>query len=268
MSESDSAPATNSDSSADKNPANPAPYMKKKPDDSNESTHGYFIPVIMVLVLGVIIIATFYSKEFNSLVASIMPADDGSQLTASVKEKFYAKTNAVPASENTGTTTTGADNTSETSAHPVNVTDSALSATTSAGSAGASATEQTTEKGSPAAPESLTAVQNQPAYPAYMNRYAPALPYAPPPPVTYAMPGEWNAHNELMEQRRQAYEQAQREHQKRLHEYRAAVMKRIEQDRQDMFRHMQELAQQSQKRRDEYLNRLEQFEKTSMDRPI
>jgi len=266
MSESDSTPATNSNSSADNKPVNPAPYMKKKPDDVNESTHGYFIPVVMLLVLGVIIVATFYSKEFNTLVASMMPADEGAQLTTNVKEKFYAKSNTVPASVNTGTTT-GTDKTSETSGHPVNITDSALSATTSAGSAGTSAVEQAAEKDTSAAPESLATAQNQPAYPAYMNPYAPPLPYAPP-PVTYAMPGEWNAYNELMEQRRMAYEEAQREHQKRMHEYRAAVMKRIEQDRQEMYRHMQELAQQSQRRRDEFMNRLERFEKTSMDQPI
>jgi hypothetical protein len=240
--------------------------MKKKPDDSNENTHGYFIPVVIALVLGVIIIATFYSKEFNNLVASLMPADEGAQLTTSVKEKFYAKSNAVSGSENSGTTT-GSDETSETSGHPVNVADSALSATTSAESAGTPAAAQAAERDSPAAPESLATAQNQPAYPAYMNRYAPSVPHAPP-PAAYAMPGERNAYNELMEQRRQAYAEAQREHQKRMHEYRAAVMNRIEQDRQEMFRHMQELAQQSQKRRDEFMNRLEQFEKTSMDHPI
>ena len=266
MSESDSIPATNSNSSADNKSVNPAPYMKKKPDDSNESTHGYFIPVVLVLVLGVIIIATFYSKEFNSLVASMIPADEGAQLTASVKEKFYAKSNMVQDSENT-TTITGTEKSSETSAYTVNVSDSAQSATTSSGSAGTAATEQVTEDDSPAAPDRLAAIQNQPTYPVYMNRYPNPLPYAPP-SAAYAMPGEWNAYNELMEQRRQAYEEVQREHQKRMLEYRAAVMKRIEQDRQEMLRHMQELAQQSQRRRDEYMNRLEQFEKTSMDHPI
>jgi hypothetical protein len=74
-----------------------------------------------------------------------------------------------------------------------------------------------------------------------------------------------------MEQRHRAYEeatQARREHMIKMHEYRAAVLKRIEQDRQDMYKRRHETMQQKQRKRDAQMDRIEQIEKHSMNRPI
>ncbi len=74
-----------------------------------------------------------------------------------------------------------------------------------------------------------------------------------------------------MEERRRAYEeatQARREHMIKMHEYRAAVQKRIEQDRQDMYKRRHETRQQKQRKQDELMDRIEQIEKRSMNRPI
>jgi hypothetical protein len=266
MTESDSTPSTSRNSSADNNPLDTAPYMKNKPDNSDESTHGYFIPVVMALVFGVIIISTFYSREFNNLLAGIVSSDPGEQLTSNVKEKFYAKSNAIQQSANVAATTTSAE-TGGPAESNTNVSASASSTITSTISPGDTRSEPSAEKDEAISHNSLASIQSQPAYPARSHNHAAPLPYAPP-PANYALPGEWNAYNELMLQRRRAYEQAQREHLKRLDEYRAAVMNRIEQDRVDMLRHMQELAQESQRRRDEFIHRMDQFDNTSMDRPI
>jgi len=54
----------------------------------------------------------------------------------------------------------------------------------------------------------------------------------------------------------------------KMREYRAAVEKRIEQDRQDMYKLRLETRQQKQRERDELMDRIEQIEKSSMNRPI
>jgi hypothetical protein len=251
MSDSDSTPSTSSNSASANTSVNPAPYLKKKADNSHASTHNYFIPVVMVVVLAVIIIATFYSKEFNNLVASIIPSDQAAKLAPDATEKTVAQSKTIAESDD---------------AEATGVTDAKIAATITTVS-NSSASAQTAENALPVTRNPLASTQNQPEYPARRNAYAVPSPYAPPPPP-YAMPGEWNAYNAMMQQRRQAYEEARRQQLQRMHEYQAAMMKRIEQDREDMIRHMQQLAEQSQKRRDEFISRMEQIEKASMDQPI
>jgi hypothetical protein len=254
MSESDSISSTRNNVSSDKNPAEPAPYLKKKPDNSDENTYSYFIPAVMLIVLGVIVVATFYSKEFNGLVASVIPAFQQEQFSADAKDRNVS----IRESETTGTTgiTASAEN-------AVTAADSAEFATAS----NATGSVQVPETTSPASQRNLVSMQNRPAYPAHMNY---ASPYTRP-PAPHAMQGEWNAYNEMMEQRRRAYDeamQARQQHLKRMHEYQAAVMNRITQDREEMYRHMQQLAQESQKKRDQFMRRIEPAAKQASDRPI
>ena len=266
MSESDPIPSSSSKPSMDNSPVNTAPYMKKKAYNNSESTHDYFIPVVIVLVLSVIIIATFYSKEFNDLMAGIVSSEQGAQLASNEQKQFNAKSNVIRETENAGATSVTAENKAP-AENTANVSGSTRSTTNSTMPSVTASSELAAEKEAPTAHNSLAALQNQAGYPAIVNNYAVPMPHAPP-PATYALPGEWSAYNELMMQRRRQYEEAQREHLKRINEYQAAVMKRIEQDRADLFRHMQELAQESQRRRDAFIHRMNQFEKTSMDRPI
>jgi hypothetical protein len=242
MSDSDSAPSNNSNPGTGDTPVDTAPYMKKKADNSSDNTHGYFIPAVMVLVLGVIIIATFYSKEFNNFITAILPSDHDEQLVAEQP---------------------GESDTIENKEH---MAESASLVTASSAATETTSMEQITEKATPA-DNSPASIQDRTGFQKPVEMYAPPLAYAPP-PAAYAMPGEWKSYNELMEQRRRAHEEAWRQHMQRIHEYQQAVMKRIEQDRADMYRYMQELARESQRRRDEFMNRMEHIEKASMDRPI
>ena len=73
-----------------------------------------------------------------------------------------------------------------------------------------------------------------------------------------------------MEQRRRSYQeaaQARREYLIKMHEYRAAVQKRIHQDRRDMYDRRQQIEHESQKRLDTHMNWVEQAGKRSMNRP-
>ena len=55
---------------------------------------------------------------------------------------------------------------------------------------------------------------------------------------------------------------------KKMHEYRAAVLKRIEQDRLDMYKRMQEIEQARHRRLEEQMDWMELEHKHSMKRPI
>jgi hypothetical protein len=266
MSDSDSIPSTSSKSGTDNSPVNTAPYMKKKPDNHSENTYDYFIPVVIVLVLSVIIIATFYSKEFNNLMAVIVSSDEGEQLSSNGQDQFNDKSKVIQVTEDAAARSTTAA-TGKPAENTASVSDSNHSNPNSIRPSGTAGSGLAAGKEAPKLYNSLASVQNQPTWPPHMNNYAAPFPHAPP-PTSYAMPGEWNAYNELMMQRRRHYEEAQREYLKRIHEYQAAVMKRIKQDREDMLRYMQELAQESQRRRDAFIHRMNQYEKTSMDRPI
>jgi len=75
----------------------------------------------------------------------------------------------------------------------------------------------------------------------------------------------------MMEQRRRIYEEAmqeRREYRMKMREYRAEVDRRIEQDRLDMHKQMQEIAQEHQRRFNQQMNWIELEGKRSINRPI
>lgn len=117
-------------------------------------------------------------------------------------------------------------------------------------------------------PKIVASLEKQAPFSTRQNNYA--YPYAPPMP--YDRPEQFQQdYNEMMAERRRAYEQtmqARREHMIKMHQYRAAVQKRIAQDRQDIYKRMKEIEWENQRRRDELMDRLEQENKRSMNRPI
>ena len=84
-------------SERDSNPSigdtgNTAPGTHKTSDNSKETTHSYFIPVVMLIVLCVIIVSTFYSEEFNNLIAGAAPPDQADELASEVTQHSVANT--------------------------------------------------------------------------------------------------------------------------------------------------------------------------------
>jgi len=192
------------------------PCLKNKTDDLNlnSNAHDYFVPVIMVIVLGIIIYATFFDKESSMLAANKMPPDQNTRGGSDQQTEITNVESNVSAPE---------------SAHddiPTATTLSETDASSSVRSKAISADNQAI----------YSDRQDNDAYP-----YAPTTPYSMHP-----------YNNEIMQARRKAYEQAvqaQNEHMQTMHAYRAAVLKRIQRNRADLYNRRQELGQEKQQRR-------------------
>ena len=262
-------------SERDSNPSfgdtgNTAPKTHKKTNNSNETTHSYFIPAVMLIVLCVIIVSTFYSKEFNNLIAGATPPDQADELASEVTQHSLAGTQAIDkpedmAKSNTNTETAPVTEVSHEAATTVvetAVPDSTLTIAVIASSETAAEQALTPEL------NSLASMEDEASYSDRKNRDP--YPYAP--SMSYGMPQQQQkTNNELMEQRRRLYEEAmqeRRDHRMKMREYRAEVLKRIEQDRLDMYKRMQEIEQEHQRRLDQQINWMELEEKRLMNRPI
>jgi hypothetical protein len=250
---------------ANSNTINKTPDLNKQSKDPDENIHGYFIPLVMGIVLGIIIVATFYSEEFNKLVTGVASTDQAYELSSEASSRLLASSSSTDTADSAviAEATVAAKASNEVT----------TSAAEPAGAGSTSTTPDTssaeTVSGNYANPQLYIATSQEYRAPvtARQNNYAP---YAPPMP--YGMPEQLQQdYNNTLEERRRAYEeatQARREHMIKMHEYRAAVEKRIEQDRQDMYKRRLETRQQKQRERDELMDRIEQIEKSSVNRPI
>lgn len=238
---------------------NTAPGSHKTSDTSNETAHSYFIPVVMLIVLCVTIVSTFYSKEFHNLIAGAASPDQADELASEVTRHPQAKTPvADEAEEDSAKSNTATETAPVTEASQEAATDTVETA----------APEITAEQIQAGELNSLVSIKDEASYSDRKNR-AP-YPYAP--PMNYSMPQQHqSSYNEMMEQRRSLYEEAmqeRREHRMKMREYRAEVNRRIEQDRLDMHKRMQEIGQEHQKRLDQQMNWIELEDRRSMNRPI
>jgi len=230
MSEGDSIPSSDNNTGTGNNtinPANTAPSLTKESDSPDINTHGYFIPLVVMIVLGVSIVAAFYSKEFNTLIAGVAPPDRDHG-HANVKQKFLATTETSDKSEykeESGVITETAVIADSSNKDAAGRIESAVSATTST-IAGPPSAETVAVDNFSSQPYQDASLENQSPFSARQEDYA--YPHAP--PVPYAMPERFRLdYNEMMEQRRRAHEQsmqARREHMIKMHEYRAAVLTR------------------------------------------
>jgi len=273
MSESDSTQSSDKNANTGNssiNSAQTAPCLKKESDNPGQNTHAYFIPLVMVTVISIIIVATFYSNEFNNLIAGVESPDHGDELTSPVQEKLLIRKSAIDkfadtAATNANTASAAVDNAADEAA--TTVVETAASASSFIP---AKIPSSETSAVTALSPGTATLASLDKQVPSSDSQYRNASPYVP--PITYGSPAEHqNAYNEMMQQRRRSYEgavQARREHLIKMHEYRTAVQKRIHQDRQDMYKRKQLIEQENQKRLDTHMNRMEQAVKRSMIRPI
>ena len=220
-------------------------------------------------MLCVIIVSTFYSKEFNDLIAGATPPYQTDEPASEATQHSPAGTQAIDQAEdnaksNTNTlaaAVTEASHQLATGAVETDVADSTLK------TAGIPASETTDEPVLTDELNSLVSMQDEASYSDRNNRAH--YPYAP--PISYAMPQQHRSYNEMMEQRRSLYEEAmqeRREHRIKMREYRAEVNKRIEQDRLDLHKRMLEIEQEHQRTLDQRMNWIELDDKRSINRPI
>ena len=250
---------------------NTAPGSHKTSDKSNQTAHSYFIPVVILIVLCVTIVSTFYSKEFNNLIAGAASPDQADELASEVTKHSQAKTQAIDEAEEDGAisnTNTDATPVTEATLEAATIVVETAEADSTSTTADTPASETTAEQIQTDELNSLVSMKDEASY---SDRKNPApYPYAA--PMNYGMPQQQQgSYNEMMEQRRSLYEeamQARREHRMKMREYRAEVNRRIEQDRLDMHQRMQEIEQEHQKRLDQKMNWIELKDKRSMNRPI
>ncbi len=88
MSASASTQSSDNHQNANSNTINTTPDPNKQSENPDENTHGYFIPLVMGIVLGVIIVATFYSEEFNNLVTGVASTDQAMNSAQRQMESF------------------------------------------------------------------------------------------------------------------------------------------------------------------------------------
>jgi hypothetical protein len=249
---------------------NTAAGSHKTSDNSKQSAHSYFIPVVILIVLGITIVSTFYSKEFHNLIAGAAPPDQADEIDAEVTQHPLAKTQAIDDAEDKAKP--------DTNTEPTPVTEASQEAATAAVESAAAdstlttadtpAPEKTAEQVLTDELNSLVSIKDEASYSDRNHR----APYPSAPPMNYGMSQQHqSSYNEMMEQRRRLYEEAmqeRRQHRMKMREYRAEVNKRIEQDRLDMHKRMQEIQQEHQKRLDQQMNWIELEDKRSMNRPI
>ena len=269
MSASASSQSSDNHQNTDSNSINTTPDPNKQNENPDENTYGYFIPLVMGIVLGVIIVATFYSKEFNDLITSVASTDQADEISSDAHGKLVASSTSIDTSDDTADSSViskvaaVAKASNEVTTRVIEPAgDGSTSTTPGTSSAVAIAGNNVNHQ-----PYIVASQEYQAPFSTRQDNYAP---YAPPMP--YGIPERLQQeHSNIMEERRRAYEeatQARREYVVKMHEYRVAVQKRIEQDRQDMYKHRHETRQQKQRKQDELMDSIEQTEQRSMNRPI
>lgn len=273
MSESDSTQSSDNNANTGNNTINSAqtaPRLNQESDNPGQNTHAYFIPLVMAIVISVIIVATFYSNEFNNLFAGVVTPDHGDELTSPGQEKLLTTAGAIDEFADTAETKANTASAAANKAADEVATTVVETAASDSSLIPAETPSSETITVTALSPGTATLASLDKQLPTSDSQYPNAYPYAP--PMAHGLPEDYqNAYNEMMQQRRRSYDgavQARREHLIKMHEYRAAVQKRIHQDRQDMYKRKQLIEQENQKRLDTHMNRVEQAEKRSMNRPI
>jgi hypothetical protein len=229
--------------------------------------HDFFVPVIVMVVLCILVVATFHSKEPGSPFAGVAdtgqtdkPAVDTTAVTAiDLKAPEVAD-----ASVETMKTTAISDQ-----LIPHDQTAAAESADDAADA----------DMMSPAQTSKIAGIDEVNSNPASSTASTNKL--AADENTSYLGDTDGSgsgshadkdqADTPMQDQRRRLYQdarQAQKAHRLKMLQYRAEVMKRIEQDRRDLYRHRHSTQQQHREHRDRYRDRVEQARNGAEDIPI
>ena len=212
---------------SEKETTNPAPYLKKKTGDTqNKTTHAYFIPVIVTIVVCVIIVATFFDGSVSSLLAG---ADDTDH----------------PVNANESAARFSADSASQSPVSNLETQgESGQVATTKSQDTFQSSVAQIPPVSLQAASE-VDALQKTEASAEDFHNESKQPGFGQHEYPRYHRPMSRDEAYELRRERqRRAYEehlQQRQKHLKEVHNYRNTVLRRIEKDRTDLRKRMYEL---------------------------
>ena len=231
-------------------------------DNNNDSnTHEYFVPIVMLIVLSIVIVATFYDKELDNLFASNQAGDD----TMAILKQPAVKPKTLDASDIAAGPTATAEKSNDDTAAPVVVAHASDPADTIPPPS--SLTAYNNDAGS----DKTRIVHSTNEQAAYTDINDPFLPADTPTTRHASSAGHRQAYNQMMDERRRLYEdaiQSRRAHMVKMREYRTEVMKRIEQDRKDLYNFRKNSGQQKWNRPYQLRYRPEQTRTESVKIPI
>lgn len=205
--------------------------------DTCSDRFGYFVPLIMLIVLAVTVFATFFDKKDGRKMAALTPSEQSSATAAPIKDS--------------------AEKGGSASAEPAEV-ESAVSdlAALNANMAGSeTAADQFQNK---LVRQAVTTGQGIPGH-GRSGNHANAYAYSPPSPLRVFGKHSGEYH-EITHARRKAYDasmQTPGRHRQQMRAYRDIVLKRIRQDRRDRRQHIQDSYREGQYTRRNLINRSE-----------
>jgi hypothetical protein len=234
--------------------------------------HDYFVPLIVIVVLCILIVATFHGYEPDRQLADVAdtdqvrkPAADATAVAAidlkvsetadaSVKTMNTTATanQIIPDDQTEATETADDEDTADADlmspAH--NLTTAGIGASVANPANNTTSTDKLAAD-EDASPSAEPVDGKSRGHAASVDKPQDTIP-------------RWNQRRRL----HQEASQAQKVHMMKMLEYRAEVMKRIEQDRRDLYRHRHNTEQQRRQHRDRYRQRLEQARNGTGDIPI
>ena len=241
MSERDSARSSDNNAGTGSKPVDPAsttPGSHGQNEDTGRGSHGYFVPLLLVIVLGIVFVAGF-EDELKNMAAMVQLAGSGDEprpvLAAKPAEITDSGIPAVSTAANPPViaTTPGGAATVETASATTVETDplpTPLQGEASDTTIASTLSPATDNTASQHAQASNAVSHNRPAQISATAQSTTAVDH-------------YTGYRDMRQQQQKAYEdtlQARRTYRQKMREYRIAVLKRIEQDRRDMHRQMRE----------------------------
>ena len=250
---------------------NPNPQDKTEGKGTTHEPHKYFIPGIIILVVSIIAAETFYKREFSNQVAKQTPAEQtemqalsGNTVSTAVNPIATDTVDIAQVSDKADMTETIAPDDKNVAQQKETKTNTETAATNTTIIVADSKPVNSEQQQVFASRAPVTGSAPR-AYPAY-----PPQPFEPPMPYGLS-PQQQQHYLDMMERRRNAEARAMeslRRHREQIHQYRMAILKRVEKDYRDMKRHMEELRAQSERAHDEFMRQLEAARNRSVNTPI
>jgi len=234
------------------------------------NAHDYFVPAIVMVVLCILIVATFHDKEAGShadSVADTRQADKPAADKTTVNAIQLKAPDVADVSNKTinKTATSARLIAGDVALAPQSVDDAA----DADGSSPAQTSIGAGINGAVAKPGKHSASTGKPA--TDENVSYTGDPESIGSGIHVPLADKHQVNIPMQDQGRRLYQeamQAQKAHMMKMLEYRAEVMKRIEQDRRDLYRYRHNSAQQRSEYRDRYRDRREQARNGAEDSPI
>lgn len=267
MSGSDSRRSSEISDHADSTTINTAPRLNKHTAKLDQDKHAYFVPLVVMIVLGVIVVATFYSKEFNSLIAGSDSPDHADGLMSDKTDTSNATTVSVAESADTAGFNAVTNSTADRSPR-VEENSTVIETAVSDSSLAPADTSTALAKQTLFADNSIMTSQPNPQNTDSHHRKADYFT----PPMAYGMPGQYqNINHDIWQQRHRVYEattRARRQHMMKMTRDRATALRRMQQDRLHQYKRMREFERQGQNRQDELMPIKQRQDTRTSKRPV